>query len=137
MITEPSRRIISSPVDLDGDEQSAPAAWTANAASLAERIRQAEAQVTVIGLGYVGLPLALAFARAGFAVHGLDVDARKVADLTEGISYIDEFTDAQVDELVHAGRFQPSADAGVLRDADVVVICVPTPYTKTKQPDLT
>jgi UDP-N-acetyl-D-glucosamine dehydrogenase len=137
MITEPSRRIISSPVDLEGDEQSAPAAWTANAASLAERIRQAEAQVTVIGLGYVGLPLALAFARAGFTVHGLDVDARKVADLAEGTSYIDDVSDAQVAELVRAGRFQPSADAGVLRDADVVVICVPTPYTKTKQPDLT
>jgi UDP-N-acetyl-D-glucosamine dehydrogenase len=139
MISESSqpRSIISPPAELEGKERSEPTSIIAGKASLTERIRRAEAQVAVIGLGYVGLPLGLAFARAGFDVHGLDIDARKVADLAEGASYVDDVSDAEVAELVEAGRFQPSADPGVLRAADVVVICVPTPYTKTKQPDLT
>src|SRR5437667_49750 len=101
MISEPSqsRSIISSPpADLEGEERSDPTPWMAGESSLVERIRRAEARVTVIGLGYVGLPLALAFARAGFAVHGLDIDTRKVADLTEGASYVDDVSDAQVAE---------------------------------------
>jgi len=85
----------------------------------------------------VGLPLALAFARAGFPVQGLDIDARKIARLLEGISYVDDVGDDQIAELVKAGRFTPTEEAAALRDAEVVIVCVPTPYTKTKQPDLT
>jgi UDP-N-acetyl-D-glucosamine dehydrogenase len=102
-----------------------------------ERIQCTEATVAVIGLGYVGLPLALAFAEAGFCVRGLDVDARKVTALAEGSSCVGDVSDAALTELLDAGRFSPTTNAAVLRDADVVVICVPTPYTKTKQPDLT
>jgi UDP-N-acetyl-D-glucosamine dehydrogenase len=111
--------------------------WSAANGTLADRIRRAEATVTVIGLGYVGLPLALAFAEAGFSVRGLDVDARKVAALTEGNSCVGDVSAAELTDLLDAGRFSPTTDAAVLRESDVVVICVPTPYTKTKQPDLT
>jgi UDP-N-acetyl-D-glucosamine dehydrogenase len=104
---------------------------------LLELIRQAEARITVVGLGYVGLPLALALARAGFAVQGLDVDPRKVASLHEGSSYIDDVGDATITELLESGRFAPTGDPAVLSQADAAIICVPTPYTKTKQPDLT
>jgi len=105
--------------------------------SLAEKIHRAEARITVIGIGYVGLPLSLAFARTGFPVHGLDIDSRKVASLLEGASYVDDVSDAHVADLVNAGRFCPTSDPAILNQADVVVICVPTPYTKAKQPDLT
>src|SRR6266446_64761 len=104
---------------------------------LLDLIRQAEARITVIGLGYVGLPLALALARAGFAVQGLDIDARKIASLQEGTSYVDDVGDAQITDLVYSGRFVPTGDPAALSQADAVIICVPTPYTKTKQPDLT
>src|SRR5712691_3112947 len=105
--------------------------------SLVELIRTAEARITVIGLGYVGLPLALGFARAGFAVQGLDIDARKVASLLEGTSYIDDVGDSQIAEAVRSKQFAPTGDPSVLSEADAVILCVPTPYTKTKQPDLT
>jgi UDP-N-acetyl-D-glucosamine dehydrogenase len=105
--------------------------------ALLSRIQRREAQVTVIGLGYVGLPLALAFCEAGFRVNGLDIDARKVASLIEGCSYIDDLSDGQVAEWVQGGQFTPSGDAAVLQGTDVAIVCVPTPYTKNKQPDLT
>jgi UDP-N-acetyl-D-glucosamine dehydrogenase len=105
--------------------------------SLVERIRRAEARISVIGLGYVGLPLALALARAGFSVQGLDIDSRKVASLHEGTSYIDDISDSQIVDAVRSGQFAPTGDPTVLSQADAAIICVPTPYTKTKQPDLT
>jgi UDP-N-acetyl-D-glucosamine dehydrogenase len=105
--------------------------------SLEELIQRAEARITVIGLGYVGLPLALALAEAGFAVHGLDIDSRKVASLNEGTSYIDDVADSQIGGLLRAGRFTPTADPTTLSQTDAAIICVPTPYTKSKQPDLT
>src|ERR1041385_4643751 len=69
------------------------------------RIRRAEARVTVIGLGYVGLPLALAFADAGFSVHGLDIDARKIASLADGQSYIDDVSNERIARSARSGRF--------------------------------
>jgi UDP-N-acetyl-D-glucosamine dehydrogenase len=147
MITEPSRTgDATSPLEADlagGDSIRIEAISSQShrspsaVPSLAERIVRAEARVTVIGLGYVGLPLALAFARAGFTVQGLDIDPRKIASLAEGASYIDDVRDDQVAGLVETGCFTPTGDPTVLSDADVVIICVPTPYTKTKQPDLT
>src|SRR5436309_11353918 len=89
--------------------------------SLVEQIRRAEARITVIGLGYVGLPLALALARAGFAVQGLDIDPRKIASLQEGSSYIDDVGDSQIADLVRSGQLVPTGDPGALSQADAVI----------------
>jgi UDP-N-acetyl-D-glucosamine dehydrogenase len=103
---------------------------------LGRRIESREARVGVIGLGYVGLPLALEFARAGFRVDGFDLDAEKVRILKTGGSYIPDVADEQVSEQVGAGRFGASTDFAALADADVIHVCVPTPLTKTKDPDV-
>jgi UDP-N-acetyl-D-glucosamine dehydrogenase len=105
--------------------------------TLAEKIRIAQARVAVIGLGYVGLPLATAFAEAGFSVVGLDVNDRKVSAVMEGVSYINDIDRDSLPRQVAASRLRASSDPAVLSEADIVIICVPTPYTKTKQPDLT
>ena len=104
--------------------------------TLLERIADKSARIGVIGLGYVGLPLAVEFARAGFAVVGYDVDARKVAALNAGTSYIPDVPTAHVAAVVAAGRFHATADPAALADVDVIDICVPTPLRKTKDPDL-
>src|SRR5260370_40933634 len=88
--------------------------------SLAGKIRRAEARVTVVGLGYVGLPLALTLAGAGFPVDGLDVDPRKVASLLDGASYIDDLSDGEIAGRISSGRFTPTTDPAVLRAADAV-----------------
>ncbi len=104
-------------------------------ASFAERVTARESVVAVVGLGYVGLPLAVAFARAGFPTIGLDVDATRVEALRGGSSHVDDVTDA---DLVAAGAsgFEATTDAARLVDADVVFLCVPTPFDATKAPDL-
>jgi UDP-N-acetyl-D-glucosamine dehydrogenase len=104
--------------------------------SLAVKIADKSARVAIIGLGYVGLPLAVGFARAGYAVLGLDVDERKLAALNEGRSYIQDVETADVADVVRAGRFAASNDYDLLRDADAIFICVPTPYDAMKAPDL-
>jgi UDP-N-acetyl-D-glucosamine dehydrogenase len=103
---------------------------------LRRRIESREARIGVIGLGYVGLPLALAFARAGYRVDGFDLDATKVRTLSEGGSYIGDVPAAEVREQVGAGRFAASTDFTALATADVIHVCVPTPLTKTKDPDM-
>jgi UDP-N-acetyl-D-glucosamine dehydrogenase len=103
---------------------------------LEHNINQREARICVIGLGYVGLPLAVEFARLGFSVAGLDVDETKVAVINEGQSYIQDVDSADVAEVVQAGYLSATADYDVLKDVDVIFICVPTPFTKTKTPDL-
>ena len=92
--------------------------------------------MAVIGLGYVGLPLAVALANAGFTVLGYDRDPSRAQALAQGESPIADVPATQVATVVGAGRFLPTADPAVLRQAQVVVICVPTPLTKRKQPDL-
>jgi UDP-N-acetyl-D-glucosamine dehydrogenase len=104
--------------------------------SLADRIERQDARVGVIGLGYVGLPLAAEFAKAGFRVTGFDVDARKVADINAGRSYILDVTDDDIAPAVAAGRLEATSDMSRLADMDVVDICVPTPLRKTRDPDL-
>jgi UDP-N-acetyl-D-glucosamine dehydrogenase len=99
-------------------------------------IETREARIGVIGLGYVGLPLALEFAKAGFRVSGFDLDAEKVRILSEGGSYIGDVPSAEVKAQVAAGRLDASTDFKALAAADVIHVCVPTPLTKTKDPDV-
>jgi len=109
---------------------------------LLEKIDNREAVVAVIGLGYVGLPLAVAFAQAGFRVVGIDVDTRKVEAINRGESYVQDIAAATLRACTTpaaggaGGRLSASADFDVLRDADAAIICVPTPLGKTKDPDV-
>ena len=104
---------------------------------LKEKIERREAHCGVIGLGYVGLPLALEFARAGMRVTGIDLDARKVEAIGAGRSYIVDVSDGEIAEQVQSGRFEATTGFSVIRDLDTINICVPTPLRKTKDPDLT
>ena len=104
---------------------------------LIDKIRRKEARCGIIGLGYVGLPLGLEFARAGLRVTGIDVDKRKIEALRAGKSYIVDTGDAEIAEQVTAGRFTATDDFSVNKDLDTINICVPTPLRKTKDPDLT
>jgi UDP-N-acetyl-D-glucosamine dehydrogenase len=104
--------------------------------SLKDRIEAKEAQICIIGLGYVGLPLAVGFAKAGYRVFGLDVDGRKVAALERGESYIQDVLGQEVAPLVTAGMLIPTADYYTLGFVDVIFICVPTPFDEMKAPDL-
>jgi len=103
---------------------------------LATRIADKSARVAVIGLGYVGLPLAVGFARAGYPVLGLDVDELKIAALNASHSYIQDVDSADLAAVVQAGRFVAGSDYNLLRDADAIFICVPTPFDAMKAPDL-
>src|SRR5262245_32330516 len=104
--------------------------------SLLERIQSRRARVGVIGLGYVGLPLAVEFARAGFTVVGFDVDARKTEQINNGRSYIADVRDEDLAEQVRAGRLRATTAMAELAEADAIDICVPTPLRKTRDPDL-
>lgn len=104
--------------------------------NLADKIAARTAKVCIIGLGYVGLPFAVELARLGFPVVGLDVDERKVTALREGRSYIQDVSSDDVAEVVGAGRLTPTTDYDALREVDVIIICVPTPFSAMKTPDL-
>jgi UDP-N-acetyl-D-glucosamine dehydrogenase len=103
---------------------------------LLERIRSRDARVGVIGLGYVGLPLAVEFARAGFDVTGFDIDALKTRQINAGTSYIPDVAEADVRVAVKAGKLRATTEMRGLAGMDVVDICVPTPLRKTRDPDL-
>jgi UDP-N-acetyl-D-glucosamine dehydrogenase len=103
---------------------------------LRDRIDSRDARIGVIGLGYVGLPLAIEFARAGFDVTGLDIDDEKVRSLEDGVSYIEDVPSAEVVAARDAGKFHASSDFGELTRLDVINICVPTPLTRSKDPDV-
>jgi len=102
-----------------------------------DRIRNRTSIVGVIGLGYVGLPLAVASAKGGFRVLGFDVDCSKVRSLNDGISYIEAVSDKALQEQRNASRLEATSDFEQLSACDVIVICVPTPLTKQREPDLT
>ena len=103
---------------------------------LAAKIADKSARVSVIGLGYVGLPLAVGFAKAGYQVLGLDIDRRKVAALNDGRSHIQDVEDADVLAAVQAGRLSASNDYDLLNGTHAIFICVPTPFDAMKAPDL-
>jgi UDP-N-acetyl-D-glucosamine dehydrogenase len=109
---------------------------SALAAHLLERLQSRQATVGVVGLGYVGLPLAVEFAHGGLTAVGIDLDARKVAAIERGQSYIPDVPSADVAALVSAGRLHATTDFRVVRNLDTVNICVPTPLRKTKDPDM-
>ncbi|MGH7991700.1 MAG: nucleotide sugar dehydrogenase, partial [Limisphaerales bacterium] len=93
-------------------------------------------KIAVIGLGYVGLPLSLQFARSGVAVLGLDIDRNKVESLNAGRSYIKHISAEAIVEAVKNGKFSASTDFGRIKEVEAVVICVPTPLNKNREPDI-
>ena len=104
--------------------------------SLKARIENKEAQIGVIGLGYVGLPLAIEFAKAGFPVIGIDIDESKVARINAGENYIPDIADDTLQTLVNSGNLRATTDMDIIADLDAVVICVPTPLSKVGDPDI-
>jgi UDP-N-acetyl-D-glucosamine dehydrogenase len=100
------------------------------------KIEQRTARIVVSGVGYVGLPLAVAFARSGFSVTGLDPDADKMRRLNRSEAYVGDVSAEEIAREVAAGRLRGTSDPGVLAAADAVVICVPTPLDRTREPDI-
>jgi len=107
-----------------------------HAQALEEKIRANQARLGTLGLGYVGLPLSVEFAAAGLSVTGFDVAAEKVDALNAGRSYVKDVPEERVSSLVRAGRLRASGDFEGLASCDAVIICVPTPLGKTRDPDL-
>ena len=103
---------------------------------LGEKISTRQAKVGIVGLGYVGLPLAVEFAKAGFEVTGIDLTDSKVARVNAGDSYVGDIPNATLAPLVKSGKLKATTDFSVVRDLDTVNICVPTPLRKTKDPDM-
>jgi UDP-N-acetyl-D-glucosamine dehydrogenase len=104
--------------------------------NLIERIKSKESLIGIIGLGYVGLPLVIRFGEENFRVIGFDIDEEKIKKLKQGQSYIKHIPDARIKKLVASRRFDPTSDYSRLKEADCVIICVPTPLTINKEPDL-
>ena len=99
-------------------------------------IKEKRAHIAVVGLGYVGLPLLTEFARAGFQATGFEVDADKAAQINAGGSYIGDVPGSVIKELVAGKRLSATTNFDQLQDCDAVIICVPTPLRKTKEPDV-
>jgi UDP-N-acetyl-D-glucosamine dehydrogenase len=114
----------------------APAATSEVLAAFQSRVEAKTAHVGIIGLGYVGLPLALLFARNGFPVSGFDLDPTKVTMLSRGKSYIRHIPETAIAEHVHTKRFTATTDFSHLREMDAILICVPTPLDAHREPDL-
>ena len=107
------------------------------AEALMSRIETRQAKVGILGLGYVGLPLALAFSKSGFPVLGFDVDDRKIDQLSRGESYIAHIDGSGIREAIGREQFSATADFSRLGEPDVLLICVPTPLTSQREPDMT
>ena len=115
-------------------ESNVPAPATAEL--LADKIRNRTARVGVVGLGYVGLPLAVEFAHAGFSVTGIDVSEAKTRQVNAGESYIGDIPTSTLAPLVQSGKLRATTDFAAVQDLDTINICVPTPLRKTKDPDM-
>jgi UDP-N-acetyl-D-glucosamine dehydrogenase len=100
------------------------------------KIKNKSVRVSIIGLGYVGLPLSIEFCKSGFTVIGIDVDKGKVESLKKGESYVQDVKKEDVSSFIKSGKFIPSTDFSLLKEADTVSICVPTPLRKTRDPDI-
>ncbi|MCS7157042.1 MAG: nucleotide sugar dehydrogenase [Blastocatellia bacterium] len=105
-------------------------------AELETRIVEHRAHVVVLGLGHVGLPLAVEFAQAGFPVTGVDIDAQRIARLERGESYVTDVSSEELEPLVRSERLRATVSASVLDEADLIFICVPTPMSKSREPDM-
>ena len=103
---------------------------------LTKRLLENRARICIVGLGYVGLPLAVEFAKKGFSVNGIDCDVKKISLLKKGKSYIQDVGDSQLKNLLKKKRFSFSNSYSSAANSDVVIICVPTPLRKTKEPDI-
>jgi UDP-N-acetyl-D-glucosamine dehydrogenase len=104
--------------------------------TLIQKLRSKEASIAILGLGYVGLPLAVVFGEAGFRVTGVDPDSRKVDSLNKGVSYIPDVKTEAIEKLVKSGHLTATTDFSVLKEMDAVSICVPTPLRQTGDPDM-
>ncbi len=109
---------------------------SALAASLLDKIKTRRARTGVVGLGYVGLPLAVEFGKAGFHATGIDLDTRKIDAIADGRSYIPDVQTADVQALRAAGKLDATSDFSIVKELDTINICVPTPLRKTKDPDM-
>jgi UDP-N-acetyl-D-glucosamine dehydrogenase len=104
--------------------------------ALAGKIRNRTARVGVVGLGYVGLPLAVEFAKAGYSVTGIDVQESKIVGINRGSSHVQDVPDAELAKLVESGHLRATSDFSAVAGLDTINICVPTPLRKTKDPDM-
>ena len=104
--------------------------------NLLNKISKKTIQVSVIGLGYVGLPLAVEKAKAGFKTIGFDIQREKVKMVNEGHNYIGDVIDDDLKELVNTGMLSATTDFSFIKDADFIAICVPTPLDEYQQPDI-
>ncbi len=107
-----------------------------SAMALEDKIKNRTARVGIIGLGYVGLPLAMEFAKAGFSVTGIDIQESKVARLNQGESYVQDVSSDTLKKWVSGGKFRATSDFSAILDLDTINIAVPTPLRKTKDPDM-
>ncbi|MCP4934538.1 MAG: nucleotide sugar dehydrogenase [bacterium] len=101
-----------------------------------DKIENKESLIAIIGLGYVGLPLIMGFNRLGFSVLGVDIDESKITELEKGRSYIGHFSDDDIEQMVDSGHFAATTDFSRLKEADAILLCVPTPLSKHHEPDL-
>jgi UDP-N-acetyl-D-glucosamine dehydrogenase len=104
---------------------------------LLNKIKKKEAKIGVIGLGYVGLPLVIEFCKSGFSVTGLDIDEKKNKSLSQGKSFIKHIPDEKIQALNQDGKFEASKDFTLVEKLDCILICVPTPLNKNREPDMT
>src|SRR5918992_1974219 len=109
---------------------------TLSPCALLQKIEERAAQVGVIGLGYVGVPTMVAAAQAGFKVTGIDINQERVGQINSGISYIQDVTSGVLAPLVKKNQICGTTDYQVVADLDVIIICVPTPVDKHKEPEL-
>ena len=106
------------------------------AQNLLKALQTHKAKIGILGLGYVGLPLAIAFVKKGFSVTGIDLDKKRVETLAKGKSYVEDVASQDIYEAVKQGKFEPTDSPDALAHVDVVIICVPTPLNRAKDPDL-